>query len=194
MPDWIELLTTFCHVEFDYFTAKVGLRRENASEGMASAGRGMEAIIFIGVQGSGKTTFYREHFLHTHVRLSLDLLRTRHRQGILLDACLATQQRFVIDNTSVLRSERAVYIAVAQAARFEVAGYYFESELEDLLKRNGQRTGKQLIPAKGVVATFRRLEPPKFEEGFDRLYTVRIGPANEWMITSEDRSNQESQP
>src|ERR1700694_1243407 len=148
----------------------------------------MEAVIFTGVQGSGKTTFYRERFLHTHVRLSLDLLRTRHRQGVLLDACLATQQRFVIDNTSVLRSERAVYITAAKAARFEVVGYYFQAELEALLQRNGQRTGKQLIPPKGVVATFRRLEPPAIEEGFDRLYTVRIGPTNEWMVTSEDRS------
>jgi predicted kinase len=151
----------------------------------------MEAVIFVGVQGSGKTTFYRDRFLHTHVRLSLDLLRTRHRLRLLLDACLTTQQRFVIDNTSVLRSERAVYIAASKAAKFQVVGYYFEAELEAALKRNSQRTGKQLIPAKGVVATFRRLEPPRLEEGFDRLYRVRIGSANDWIVMREEFSTQE---
>ena len=142
----------------------------------------MEAIIFIGVQGAGKTTFYREHFLHTHVRLSLDLLRTRHRQGALLDACLKTQQKFVIDNTNVLRDERATYIRLAKAARFEVAGYYFEVELSDALSRNMRRTGKQLIPAKGVRSTFRKIERPTIEEGFDRLYTVQVLDIGEWTI------------
>jgi len=144
--------------------------------------------------GIWENDLYTQRFLHTHVRLSLDLLRTRHRQRVLLDACLATKQRFVIDNTSVLRSERAVYIAAAKAARFEVAGYYFEVELEEALRRNSQRIGRHLIPEKGVVATFRRLERPEFEEGFDRLYTVRIGPGNEWTVTSEDRSNRSTSP
>ena len=153
----------------------------------------MEAVIFVGVQGSGKTTFYRDQFLHTHVRLSLDLLRTRHRQRVLLDACLTTQQRFVIDNTSVLRRERAVYIAASKAARFQVVGYYFEAELEAALKRNGQMTGKQLIPTKGIMATFRRLEPPELEEGFDRLYRVRIGSGNEWIVMHEESSTQDSE-
>src|ERR1700730_3921748 len=107
----------------------------------------MEAVIFVGVQGSGKTTYYREHFLHSHVRLSLDLLRTRHREHIFLEACLATQQRFVVDNTNVRRSERTVYIAAARAAKFQIVGYYFETELDAALARNSQRLGKQLIPA-----------------------------------------------
>jgi predicted kinase len=142
----------------------------------------MEAVILIGIQGSGKTTFYCNRFLHTHVRLSLDLFRTRHRQCVLMNACLETRQRFVIDNTNVLRSERASYIAAAKAAEFAVTGYYFDAELEAALKRNSQRTGKQLIPAKGVAGTYRRLEVPMLDEGFDRLYTVGISPANEWIV------------
>ncbi len=41
----------------------------------------MEAVVFCGIQGSGKTSFYRERLLATHVRISLDLLRTRHAGG-----------------------------------------------------------------------------------------------------------------
>ena len=35
-----------------------------------------------GVQGSGKTTLYRDRFLATHVRVSMDLLRTRAREAL----------------------------------------------------------------------------------------------------------------
>ena len=39
----------------------------------------MEAVVFTGIQASGKSTFYRERFFHTHLRISLDLLKTRGR-------------------------------------------------------------------------------------------------------------------
>ncbi len=45
----------------------------------------MEEVIFCGIQASGKTTFYRERFFDTHVRISLDLLRTRRREQLLLE-------------------------------------------------------------------------------------------------------------
>ena len=47
----------------------------------------MEAVIFVGIQGSGKTTLYRERFFDTHVRISLDMVRTREREQLLLAAC-----------------------------------------------------------------------------------------------------------
>lgn len=28
----------------------------------------MEAIIFVGIQGAGKSTFYRDRFFNTHIR------------------------------------------------------------------------------------------------------------------------------
>lgn len=40
----------------------------------------MEAIVFVGIQAAGKTSFYRERFFRTHIRLSLDMLRTRHER------------------------------------------------------------------------------------------------------------------
>jgi hypothetical protein len=49
----------------------------------------MEAIILIGIQGSGKTAFC-ERFFDTHVRISLDLVKTRHRERALLETCVRT--------------------------------------------------------------------------------------------------------
>ncbi|MFN8578481.1 MAG: hypothetical protein U0354_16755 [Candidatus Sericytochromatia bacterium] len=39
----------------------------------------MEAIVFIGAQGSGKSTFYKDKFFNTHMRISLDLLNTSEK-------------------------------------------------------------------------------------------------------------------
>jgi hypothetical protein len=37
----------------------------------------METVLSIGVQGAGTTAFYRERFFDTHLRISLDMLRSR---------------------------------------------------------------------------------------------------------------------
>ncbi len=60
----------------------------------------MQMVVFAGVQGSGKSTFFAQHFLHTHVRISLDVVRTRHRERALIRACLDLEQRLVVDNTN----------------------------------------------------------------------------------------------
>ena len=142
----------------------------------------MEAVIFIGVQGSGKSTFYQQRFFHTHLRVSLDLLRTRHRQGKFIKLCLATQQHFVIDNTNSKIAARAPYIAAAKEASFRVIGYYFQTELADALRRNAQRSGKERVPVPGVIGTFKYLQEPTLEEGFDELHMVTIDQENRFIV------------
>ena len=142
----------------------------------------METIIFCGIQGSGKSTFYLRHFYHTHVRLNLDMLRTRHREAILLHACLAAQQPFVIDNTNATIAKRARYISLAKAAGFRVTGYFFTSPLADALARNAQRTGRQQIPPQAIAATNKRLEPPTPAEGYDALHHVRIAEDGTFIV------------
>ena len=136
----------------------------------------MEAILFIGIQGSGKSSFFRERFFHTHVRLSLDLLRTRHREGLLLHACVHAKAAFVVDNTNPTVEERARYLAPARAARFRTVGYVFDVPLEDALRRNAARTGREVVPEVGVKGTLARLQRPTLEEGFDALFRVTVSP------------------
>ncbi|MEW6440673.1 MAG: ATP-binding protein [bacterium] len=134
----------------------------------------MEAVIFCGIPGSGKTTFYKERFAETHIRLSLDTLRTRHRERILLAACLEARQPFVIDNTNVTSAERARYIAPARAAGFKVAGYFFASDPKAAFARNRKRPGRAAVPAAGLFGAQKRLQPPVPDEGFDVLYRVEV--------------------
>jgi len=143
----------------------------------------MELILLIGVQGSGKTTFYRERFFDTHVRISRDMVKTRHRERVLVDACLAAKQAFVVDNTNALKATRAEYIALAKAAGFRVTGYYLRTDLRAALERNSRRTAGQAIPPAGVASTFKRLEPPSMSEGFDELRLVDIVDGQGFIVS-----------
>jgi predicted kinase len=142
----------------------------------------MEAVILCGVQGSGKTTLYRDRFLDTHVRVSLDLLRTRHREAAFLQVCVDTQQRFVVDNTNATAAERRRYVEPARAARFKVIGYLVEIDEAEALARNQERSGRARVPARGLVGTARRLIRPTLEEGFDELWHAAAAPGGGWRI------------
>ncbi|HEX6750077.1 MAG TPA: AAA family ATPase [Longimicrobium sp.] len=151
-----------------------------------------EAVIFTGVQASGKSTFYRERFFETHVRINMDMLKTRRRETLLLEACLRAQQPFVVDNTNVLAAERARYIAAARAAGFTVTGYFFRVTTREAIARNRARTGKAVVPVPGILGTYKRLEEPRWDEGYDALYAVTLTPANLWIV--EEMPREPSEP
>ena len=134
----------------------------------------MEAVIFIGIQGSGKSTFFRERFFDTHVRINLDMLRTRRREELLVAACLEGGQSFVVDNTNPLPCDRVRYLVPARTAGFRTVAYFFEASLREAMQRNNLRTGKQKVPAPAVAAAFKKLVPPSAGEGFGDIYTVKL--------------------
>jgi predicted kinase len=134
----------------------------------------MQAVVFCGIQGTGKTSFYRRRFADTHVRLSLDMLKTRNRERILLEACVAAQQPFVVDNTNPTAAERRPYVEAASTGRFEIVGYYFRSSAQEALAINEQRPERERLPVKGLLGTLKRLELPRLDEGFDALFYVRM--------------------
>ncbi|MBU3846838.1 MAG: AAA family ATPase [Candidatus Acinetobacter avistercoris] len=146
----------------------------------------MQLIIFTGVQASGKSSFYLLNLSHLHLRISLDMLKTRHRENIIFEACLASKTKMVIDNTNPTKLDRARYIQRAKEAGFEVISYYFETDLASTLQRNSHREGKAKIPEVGVRATFKKLEVPSRDEGFDALFKVKIIGNGVFEILSND--------
>ena len=134
----------------------------------------MEGIIFIGIQASGKSTFYKEQFFNTHVRISLDLLNTRNKENQLFDKCLELQQSVVVDNTNPTVVDRQKYIQKFKQRKFKIIGYYFHSDVQKAIERNSKRVGKAKIPNVGIYATVKKMELPTIDEGFDKLYVVEI--------------------
>lgn len=134
--------------------------------------RTKQAVIFIGIQGSGKTYYYNWHFAGKFKHINLDELHTRNKESLLLQSCIERGEDFVVDNTNPTKADRARYIDAAKAAGYRVIGYYFESKLQDCIQRNNLRTDKEKIPAKAIAATSNKLELPSKDEGFDELYYV----------------------
>lgn len=150
----------------------------------------MELIILMGLQASGKSTFYRLHFATTHAHVSKDLFRNNKRpdgrQMHLVEEALKAGQSVVIDNTNPTPEVREPLIRLAHAYGAEVIGYYFESETRSSIERNKTRSGKARVPDVAIYVTAKKLVRPTYTEGFDRLYYVRIGgnsgfEVGEWM-------------
>jgi predicted kinase len=133
----------------------------------------MECIIFVGIQGSGKSAFFKERFADTHIRINLDMLKTRHREAAFFQLCLESGMPCVVDNTNPTSADRAPYIAQAKARRFAVAAYWFDVPVKEALARNHARPEGQKIPVPGVLRTAKILQRPMLSEGFNRMFRVR---------------------
>ena len=142
----------------------------------------IQLIIFIGAQASGKSSFYLLNLSHSHLRINLDMLKTRHRENIIFAAALASKTQMVIDNTNPTAEDRARYIQRAKDAGFTVMAYFFETDLNSTLQRNSLRTGKAHIPEIGVRATYKKLQPPSLAEGFDQILKLKIIGKGEFSI------------
>ena len=142
----------------------------------------METIILCGIQASGKSTFYKARFADSHLRLNLDMLRTRTREGVLLHACLAAKQPFVVDNTNPTAELRGRYVALAHAAGFEAHVYYLDCPLQEALQHNAARD--RVVPERAIKATARKLEVPAMDEGMDRLFFVTM--TEDWGIEVQE--------
>ena len=133
-----------------------------------------EAVLICGIQGAGKSTLVRERFFDTHVRISRDLLRTPHRERRFLQTCLETRQPFVVDKINATAADRAPFVAAAQAAGFRTAAYWLDVRPRDAIERNAARSGRARIPVQAILGTYKRLEVPRFEEGFDEIWRVEV--------------------
>ncbi len=140
----------------------------------------MEIIILMGLQASGKSTFYHSHFAATHEHVSKDLLRRsknmskNQKQAELIEVAFQEQRSVVVDNTNATVEDRQPLIELGRRYGAKIIGYYFEPEVLSSRKRNIQRVGKAQVPDKAIFITASRFMPPSYAEGYDKLYYVRI--------------------
>ncbi len=152
-----------------------------------------KAIILMGIQGSGKSTFYRER-LSEYVHVNLDTLHTRNKEKLLIEECLEHGRSFVVDNTNPTKADRQRYIHAAKERGYQIEGYFLQSILADCIERNRNRSGKACVPDKAIVSTSNRLEIPAYQEGFDKLYFVKIEHGkfviDEWKTDTRNQTQE----
>ena len=133
----------------------------------------MRAAIFIGIQASGKSSFYRKVLEGMgYMQISMDLLRNRNKEEALIRECIAADRNVAVDNTNPTRAERKRYLSILGEAGCPVDGYFFRSIVKDCIGRNARR--EKPVPERAIAATSNKLEMPSLEEGFDKLYFVRM--------------------
>jgi predicted kinase len=146
----------------------------------------VELVVLVGLQGSGKSTFYRTFYAASHAWVSKDRLRNnrrpQRRQMQLIEEALREGRSVVVDNTNATPEDRAPLIEAARAWGAEVVGFSFESRMEDCLERNRRRIGRERVPDRALYITSKRLRPPTLAEGFDRLYRVALRPEGGFRI------------
>lgn len=139
-----------------------------------------QIVVFIGIQASGKTTFYHEWLApYGYVHINLDTLHTRRKESQAIRDCYDGEMSFVVDNTNPEKTDRQRYIPDAKEHGYEVIGIFFQSIVRDCIARNDKRERK--VPVKAIPCTQNKLQLPDYTEGFDKLYFVRI-KENEFEI------------
>ncbi len=93
----------------------------------------------------------------------------------------------VIDNTNPTRQDRSRYIEPAKSQAFSAHGYYMMTSLEDCLERNRTRADDLAVPEQAVRATWKKMEKPRLDEGFDELYGVGLYEGD-FLITDISRT------
>jgi len=135
-----------------------------------------ELVIFVGLPGAGKSTYYAAHFAATHVHVSKDLMpnaRSRDtRQQKAINDALAAEKAVVVDNTNPSRAVRAPLIAIGKRHGARVIAYYFECSVRQAIMRNRQREGKGRVPDVAIFVAAKQLQPPALDEGFDEVHVI----------------------
>jgi predicted kinase len=135
-----------------------------------------ELIIFVGLQASGKSTYYHTHFAATHVHVSKDLMKnTRDRdakQEAMIEKALGEGRSVVVDNTNATPAVRAPLVALGRRHGARVLAFYFETTVRDAVARNRLREGKARVPDVAIFVAAKKMVPPGFQEGFDEVRVI----------------------
>ena len=135
-----------------------------------------ELIVFVGIQGAGKSTYYATHLAATHVHVSKDLMTNVSnrdaRQQKMIEAALAAGASVVVDNTSPTPVVRAPLIALGRKHGARVIAYFFDTPVKEAAARNRLRLGKARVPDVALFVTAKKIVPPTVAEGFDEVRVI----------------------
>ncbi|KAJ3380999.1 hypothetical protein HDU84_005418 [Entophlyctis sp. JEL0112] len=161
----------------------------NGKSNFASLQPGIELVIFVGPPASGKTRFFKLHFLpHQYVHVNQDTLKDRKKCVAAARAALAAKSSVVIDNTNPTSAVRSEYIAVAKELGVSrIRAFVFNTPLEICEHNNmhrvevtkampDPRARRDRIPTMVFRKFFKDVEPPTANEGFIEIQLIEFSP------------------
>jgi predicted kinase len=148
-----------------------------------------DVAVLVGLQASGKSTFYEQHLLgRRYALVSKDLFprgarRKQDRQMRLVGEALGSGRSVAVDNTNPSPEEWKPLVAAAHAHGATVTAYWFPPEPVRSLRRNAARRGPDRVPDVGIHATAKRLCRPSRADGFDAVLEVRFDGRGGFLVS-----------
>ncbi|MDN0196536.1 AAA family ATPase [Streptomyces sp. S.PNR 29] len=135
--------------------------------------------VLVGLQASGKTTFYEQCLRDRYSLVSKDLFprgarNKQARQMRLVAQELAAARSVAVDNTNPSPEEWRPLVEAGHTHGAVVVAYWFPPDLSGSLRRNATRTGRDRVPDVALHATLKRLRRPSPGDGFDAVLDVRF--------------------
>ncbi|MFI0087922.1 AAA family ATPase [Streptomyces bobili] len=144
---------------------------------MSFAATEVDVAVLVGLQASGKSTFYAQRLFGRYALVSKDLFprgakNKQRRQMSLVEDHLTAGRSVAVDNTNPSPQEWGPLVEAAHARGATVTAYWFPPDVAGSLRRNAAREGRARVPDIGVLATLKRLREPSPADGFDAVREV----------------------
>ena len=143
----------------------------------------MLLVVLVGLPASGKSSWLQHHNLPAlssdHVRALLTGDETSQHLNRLIFSTLrhlaaariaAGAPVTYIDATALTIQERRCWIRFAELHACEIEALFFDTPLEECLRRNSNRP--RVVPQSALARMAARLQPPTVKEGFRRVSTI----------------------
>ncbi|XP_027205078.1 polynucleotide kinase 3'-phosphatase [Dermatophagoides pteronyssinus] len=139
----------------------------------------VHCIIFCGISGSGKTTFF-ENYLQplNYVHINYDQLKTNQKCQSLAKKSMSEQRNIVIDNTNIERNSRQQWINLCKQNGYEYLIFYFELSLKHVFHNNKFRqiTGiHKSVPDVVIYTQNKKFESINNDE-CQQQFTINFNP------------------
>lgn len=131
----------------------------------------MEAVVLIGVAGSGKTAFCKK-FLPYHEHISLDNIKDHDREEEfkLIDRILQDGKNIVIDDTNLTRKIRNDHIVRIKKHNARIIAVFFDLSMQRIKLQNAGRERK--LEDHILFHMKKQLDLPSNDEGFEEIRVV----------------------
>jgi predicted kinase len=133
----------------------------------------MQCVIFTGLPGCGKSTYFKERFFDTHIRVNLDMIKKRKREQELIEGIINARMPFVVDNTNITIKRRERYFKLLENKHYNILSVYFDIPLEICFERNKLREEKKRVPEFVIKQFANKIEKPTLHESFNTLEVIK---------------------